>query len=91
MSTPAFPSLLEWQRTPNDPEAFEVTNAHDGMSLRDYFAAAALQALIAKIPLHDRQGTLGVPSGDEIHDVRREVAQSAYDYADAMLEKRGHP
>lgn len=43
-----------------------------GMTLRDYFAAKAMAALIAKIPLQ----------------VRQDIAESAYDYADAMLARR---
>lgn len=61
-----------------------------GMSMRDYFAAAAMQALIAKIPLHDRTGEHGIhaPEIDDIHGVRCDIAQSAFDYADAMLATR---
>lgn len=62
----------------------------DGMTLRDYFAAKAMAALIAKIPLHDRQGEHGIhaPEVSEIHQVRLDVAQSAFDYADAMIAER---
>ena len=45
----------------------------DGMSLRDYFAAKAMQGLA--------DGTLCI---DMIHA----VALTAYDYADAMLKAR---
>ena len=45
----------------------------EGMTLRDYFAAAALQGLIST---PDTGGSPG------------EFAKSAYDYADAMLEAR---
>lgn len=61
-----------------------------GLTIRDYFAAKALTALIAKIPLHDRKGEHGIhtPEVDGIHQVRLDVAESAYDYADAMLKAR---
>ena len=59
--------------------------------LRHYLAGQAMAALIAKIPLHDRLGEHGVetPTVEAIQQVRRDVAQSAYDYADAMLEAGG--
>lgn len=52
-------------------------------------ATAAMQALIAKIPLFDRHGEHGVsaPSVEEIHQVRRDVSESAFDYADAMRDE----
>ena len=51
----------------------------DGMSLRDYFAAKALAALISN-PLKDgpNLGKKAVPK----------LAVFAYEYADAMLEAR---
>ena len=54
----------------------------DGMSLRDYFAAKAMQALMAE--------TNG--EGDDIPGAPRweshQVAELAYEHADAMLEVR---
>lgn len=46
--------------------------APEGMALRDYFAAKAMQALIEKYEC----------------ELAIEIAQEAYDYADAMLEAR---
>ena len=46
-----------------------------GMTLRDYFAAAALGALARLVP--------DVPGADA-----REIAEAAYILADAMLERR---
>lgn len=73
---PAFPVLHtidgNWVKTPL-PE-------YAGMTLRDYFAAKAMQALIAKgmeDPRH--RNAAGVPV----------IAGFAYEYADAMLEARG--
>jgi hypothetical protein len=84
---------------PAFPRPFSAREVHDGiehhlategMTLRDYFAAKAMQALIAKIPLHDRLGEHGIhtPEVEDIHGVRQDIAQSAYDYADAMLAER---
>lgn len=79
----AFPLLTDTVSHPSNP----------GMSLRDYFAAQAMAAVIAKMPLFDRQGEHGIsaPAIDEIHGVRKDIAQSAYDYADAMLAERQRP
>lgn len=49
--------------------------AQEGMSLRDYFAAAALQSIR---PLHSPQ----------IRQNPGEIAEYAYDLADAMLAAR---
>lgn len=70
----------------NDMPAFPVLHAgfSRGMTLRDYFAAAALQGWIAS----------NVDPDDELDTERvfREhaeaVAKAAYVYADAMLEER---
>lgn len=56
------------------------------MNKRDYFAAQAMQAIIAKIPLSLRF------EGDSELDVEilmQAVATGAYGYADAMMEKSG--
>jgi hypothetical protein len=58
-------------------------NDYDGMTLRDYFAAKAMQGLIEH---EERAKPLGSHNlGD--FDVR--VAVCAYRYADAMLKARG--
>ena len=48
---------------------------HQGMTLRDYFAAAAMQGLLSRIG-HDKIN---------VHDV---LAQRTYQIADAMLKAR---
>ena len=63
---PAFP-VLHWING-------ESTGAEEGMNLRDYFAAKAMQALIAA-------------NGGELH--YQHGAADAYSYADAMLKARG--
>ncbi len=50
-----------------------------GMSLRDYFAAKAMQALIAK---------LGTVKFRDVAETLSETAGAAYQFADAMLEAR---
>jgi hypothetical protein len=53
---------------------------------RDYFAGLAMQALISKIPLLDSEGEFGkkVERSDNLK-LNEDVAESAYYYADAML------
>lgn len=53
----------------------------DGMTLRDYFAAKALQGWLASYPA---DAVHPVAAGNTAH-----VAQMAYIMADAMLEARG--
>ena len=63
---PAFPTDSEHQSGPH-------TWHSAGMTLRDYFAAKAMQALI--------------PSGQTVDSMK--YAESAYTLADAMLKARG--
>jgi len=61
--------------------AFPVPQAYDeqGMTLRDYFAAKAMQAMITKGGGDGKtRGKQGVPV----------IAGFAYEYADAMLKAR---
>jgi hypothetical protein len=66
---PAFP-------TPPAPKS--IGGQHDGMSLRDYFAAAAMQALITK-------GMATTP-----RDEGQQLCSYAYKYADAMIRERSN-
>ena len=54
----------------------------NGMTLRDYFAAKALEGLISKMAfeLH--------ADHEKAKEVHKCLAQSAYSYADAMLAER---
>jgi len=52
-----------------------------GMTLRDYFAAKAMQAGIGLIP-HMQQPREGMT-------VPQAITEMAYEYADAMLKARG--
>jgi len=68
---PAFPRTGNFDA--NQEGVYDST-AQDGMTLRDYFAAAAMTTLIAESP-HD--------------DIwARRVASNAYHVADAMLLER---
>ena len=66
---------------PNNPPAFARTGysyegQQEGMTLRDFFAAAALQGMLAS----------GLATEDW---VPKYAAPSAYSIADAMLTQRG--
>jgi hypothetical protein len=54
----------------------------EGMTLRDYFAARAMQGLIA----HEQKASH--LSGANIGDFDERVAFAAYRYADAMISRR---
>lgn len=55
---------------------------HRGMSLRDYFAAAALQGMCAD---HVAMGKIAEKTGQQMDEM---LARAAYHYADAMLRAR---
>jgi hypothetical protein len=65
---PAFPSSNEV--TLND----WVSSGHSGMTLRDYFAAKAMQGICASDP--------------SIAMTNARIAAEAYDLADAMMKAR---
>jgi hypothetical protein len=67
---PAFPCV--------DHHGHKLT----GMTLRDYFAARAMQGLIA----HEQKASH--LSGANIGDFDARVAFAAYRYADAMMSRR---
>ena len=64
---PAFP-------TENEAQTGTSTWRYEGMTLRDYFAAKAMQALVS----------------DHRRINRDDIALAAYDIADAMLRARGN-
>ncbi|MEM6257996.1 MAG: hypothetical protein AAGI37_06745 [Planctomycetota bacterium] len=65
---------------------------HPGMALRDYFAAKAMQAIIAKLPIKqtaeyaDGSSDAEVTSYQDEARTNKAVAIGAYKYADAMLK-----
>ncbi|WP_284464868.1 hypothetical protein [Chryseobacterium sp.] len=62
----------------------------EDIQLLDQFAGHALQALIAKSPFFDRNGELGKKiEKDELADFKKELAKTAYNYAEWMLVERG--
>jgi hypothetical protein len=66
-------------------QAFPVGyNGHLGMTMRDYFAAKAMQSLI--LDKHFQNSTETQP--DMLFDLYITLADESYDLADAMLEAR---
>jgi hypothetical protein len=55
-----------------------------GMTLRDYFATNAMQALIAKAPLR----FFADQDADERSAMEKSFAVGAYEYADAIIAER---
>ena len=60
----------------------QVIGGSNGMTLRDYFAAKAMQTILAS------QYEDGIYVGDLDNDSEHVCAKSAYIMADAMLEAR---
>lgn len=80
---PAFGQVVTLKCVRVDPtgahEYEPETCAHGGVTIRDYFAAKAMEGMFAAFKHW--------PRGDE----HSEVAQHAYQAADAMLAVRGKP
>jgi len=76
---PAFPRPHSWDESPvtgmHEGDRTEPYDAQSGMTLRDYFAAAAL-------PGFSYTDRFGGPNAERSH---REVAKLCYLMADAML------
>ena len=73
-------------------EEQDTQNRDDGgpvnfMSLRDHFAACAMQALFSRVVQID--GDSGEQFREERESDQKYVAESAYCIADAMLKARG--
>jgi hypothetical protein len=59
-----------------------------GMTLRDYFAAKAMQSLIAGCMAQGGHIMKHTPEGQLVVPGRQGIPPLAYEYADAMLEAR---
>lgn len=76
----------------NYPTSGSVTGYPHGMSLRDYFAAKAMQALISAGEfIIDSDEDIEMPDGKVLKKVTRpriQGTETAFKFADAMLEAR---
>ena len=84
---------------PTDGSMFVQPPFSSGMSLRDYFAAQALAAMIQRLgPIVKVEGTGPLTlmpdhpavSEEDGRQIRRAVAMVAYEYADAMVKERNN-
>jgi hypothetical protein len=69
------------------PMQFDDIASQNGMSLRDYFAAKAMQGWVAALPAEGLDELDNAPR-HVFQEHAFEVAKAAYDYADAMLKAR---
>jgi hypothetical protein len=79
---PAFPAALDTAMM----AGLNPSNGALGMTLRDYFAAKALLALIGDNDNYRATGQAARNKGEEVGSF---AAESAYEFADAMLAARG--
>lgn len=73
----AFPQIQTQQPNENKGESFEVYS-EGGMTLRDYFAAKAMQGFCSLTEDGSSEPMMGAA----------DTAKAAYNYADAMLAER---
>lgn len=77
-NTPAFPlNTPQWHESVSDA-GFEDIDFTMGMTLRDYFAAKAMQSLVAA----------SISDGGCVKCNDKFIAPLAYDIADEMMEAR---
>ena len=79
----AFPS----DKSTENPDI--VNNIEEGMDLRDYFAAKAMQARLNAVFINEDQMNHALDvCDDEGTSLQEEVGKYAYQIADAMMEAR---
>lgn len=77
----AFPYRSRWDA---GNESFDLEES--GMSLRDYFAAKAMQAIIANIGIGDKPDIHKIVN--ITNRINFNIAEFSYKIADKMLEER---
>jgi hypothetical protein len=74
---------------PQPQTAGEFTaTAFNSLTLRDYFAAKAMQARLINLGYHTHSGRDMEAAMKEMRKCHRESARHAYEIADAMLAER---
>ncbi len=76
MNPPAFP----YQFVAN-----EDSEENRGLSLRDYFAAKAMQGIVTNSSFHDATFITAQKQGRSVGEL---IAAVSFEYADAMLSER---
>lgn len=74
----------------SNESAFPITTSEHliahGMTLRDYFAAKAMQGILAN---QDVDAFVDVVEGGNIAKIQTMIAKASYEMAAAMLKERG--
>ncbi|MDO8706723.1 MAG: hypothetical protein Q7J84_17475 [Sulfuricaulis sp.] len=79
---PAFPTPMQIGANA-EGTWFSMQPVSGGMTMRDYFAAVALQGIVSKLPF-----TRPIETRLQAIEANAEAARGAYCYADAMLAER---
>lgn len=80
---PAFPVPL------NEGQPYNGHGPCDGMTLRDYFAAKAMSAMITHHGIYDEEQPVAAMTSATAQDYHADsVGKIAYAYADSMLRAR---
>ena len=84
----------DFSRTPVHWNEKNEVDFQDGMDLRDYFAASAMQALIAATKEHPPTTSIKkekiMLSKEKVVTEEEKVAKKSYAYADALLAERNN-
>ena len=83
-NTSAFPKLSGLRGTHVNTPEYRAEST-DGMTLRDYFAAKAMQAVLGNEPMLQR---LGKRADGDLEVAHEYLAAGAYSMADKMLAER---
>lgn len=83
---PAFPQSVS---SPDGPVASYDFVDGAGMTLRDYFAAKAMQGLVGKMAFDQPSEDMMMKAGIQPDQFEAFAASLAYSMADAMLKARG--
>jgi hypothetical protein len=75
---------MEENKKPENPSAFPLLDCADGMTLRDYFAAKAMQGILTN---QEFLKTI-LKSAPENSIAKDAIAKTAYTMADGMLKQR---
>ena len=78
---PAFPTGTQLSQNNATGEVTTHQYLSDGLSIRDYFAAGAMQAIVSS--------NANVPVAVSNSYLAPTIAKAAYGIADAMLKERG--
>ena len=82
MNKKAFPVIYPLNCNPN------YKGHDDGMDLRDYFAAKAMQGILSNSMIEKREIEAILNKEIDVNQYNKIIAGQSYYYADAMMERR---